>query len=284
MINVNKIKTIINITEEESKLDSLKNQHLNINLNNFLISKIFPDIIHTLKHSNKFSVEKNTQSYTIFKNEEYFYIQDYTNLGEFLFEPFSLKNIEYSNYVKDIEDYIRDKHEIYFNLIINNLLPKNIDSEYLDYIFYLFFNKIQNLDLSSVFINDKFTYKTLLNKKNQNDSLNAVNDKFNDIILEYTKKGNIELNIRCNLNNITLKLKEKDQEVNEFVIQEIFNKFLNKNFNFFIKQSSYFSINNHKVDVVEGYSFFNNDIKKLNRKNIEQFSFNNNFIRKTVFK
>ena len=284
MINIKNIKNIINITEEESKLSLKMNKELNLNLNNFLISKIFPDIISILMEYKRFSTIKNTNTFCISETEEPFIINDYKTLGDFLFEPFTNKKIEYSEHIVDVDEYLQNKNFSYFYLMLKNFFNKNPEKIYIDYLICLFFNKIQNINFNDIFVNHIDEKNILISKTiNKNNTLESKN-KFYNIIEKYTQKENIELNIKCKFNNINLKLKAKDSEVNRFIIEEILNKFLDRNFDFFVKQRSFLSINNIPFDVIEGYSFFEGEISKMNKKEVEQFIFSQNFIRKTLFK
>lgn len=283
MKNINFIKNFIFIQEKESKLNKNKNTELNINLNNFLISKIFPDIIFLLVNGKSCNIEKNTDSYTIIKTENKFSINSYSYLEDFLFESYTNKDIEYSSYIIDIEDYLIKKHKNYFSLILKNLLKEYFNDFDVNSLFNLFLNKIQRLKIDDIFFNNLNQKENLYSIIDNNDNFKEKKKDILLIINSFCKNEDIQLKIKSDFNDITIKLKSQQNEINDFIIEELLNKFFNSDFYFFIKHNSKFKVNNKKIEFINGYSFINQETLKLNKKQIIIFNLKNFSNHKVIY-
>lgn len=119
------------------------NKELNLSLNYFLNSKILPDIVNIVFNEKKSNVISNNKINTIYKTEYDYNIKKIKKLEDLLFEPYTEKELEYLDYIKDIEDYLINKYKKYFFLILKNL---NIPYKEHNNILETFFNKIQNIE------------------------------------------------------------------------------------------------------------------------------------------
>tara|TARA_Y100000034_G_scaffold24190_1_gene28118 strand:+ start:18094 stop:18912 length:819 start_codon:yes stop_codon:yes gene_type:complete len=257
------------------------NKELNISFNNFLNLKILPDIVNILCNEKKSNIVSNKNTHTHYKTEYDYNIKNIKKLEDFLFEPYTEKEFEYLDYIKDVEDYLINKYKDYFFLILNNL---NINSKKYNYFLELFFNKIQNIEIKTIFNNKIDIYNNLLNKNDINENEYLKKEKIYNIVNNELLKQDITIYIKSDNNSITLKLKQNDNEVNKLIIEEIINKFFYKDFYFFIKKDSNFNFNGNKIDIISGYYYKNNIINKINKNDIKNINLSKLSINKIYYK
>ena len=245
------------------------NKELNFSLNNFLNLKIFPDLIHILCNERICNVISNKKTHTHYRTEYNYNIKKLKKLEDLLFEPYTEKGLEYLDYIKDVEDYLISKHKNYFYLILNNL---KIEKTKYNYFIELFFNKIQNIEIKDIFKNKENIYNELLNKNNINENEYLKKEKIYNIVNNELLKQDITIYIKSDNNSITLKLKQKDQEVNKLILEEIIDKFFYRDFYFFIKKYSNIKSNGNKIDIISGYSYTNSTISKINKSDIKNIN------------
>ena len=254
-----------------------KNKELNNSLNNFFNLKIIPDLINIICTENTTKLLKDSKKvYTFYKTEYNYDIKKYNKLEDLLYEPYTEKNIEYLDYIKDIEDYLINKHKNYFYLSLKNL---KISFEKYNFIYENFFNKIQNIEFKNIFKNNENIYFNLLEKSNTNINEKIKKENIFNIVNNELSKKDITLHLLSKNNSITLKLKQKDFEINKLILDEIIDKFFYKDFYLFIKKDSNINLNNNKIDIVTGYFYSNQIINKMNKheiKNINLSKLSNN--------
>lgn len=257
------------------------NKELNFSLNNFLNLKILPDLIHILCNERTCNVISNEKTHTHYKTEYDYNIKKLKKLEDLLFEPYTEKGLEYLDYIKDVEDYLISKHKNYFYLILNNL---KIEKTKYNYFIELFFNKIQNIEIKDIFKNKENIYNELLNKNNINENEYLKKEKIYNIVNNELLKQDITIYIKSDNNSITLKLKQKDHEVNKLILEEIIDKFFYRDFYFFIKKYSNIKSNGNKIDIISGYSYTNSTISKINKSDIKNINLSKLSINKIYYK
>lgn len=242
------------------------NKKLNISLNHFLNSKIIPDIINIMFNEKKSNIISNNTTNTIYKTEYDYDINKIKKLEDLLFEPYTEKELEYLDYIKDIEDYLINKYKNYFSLILKNL---NILHKEHNSILEIFFNKIQSIETEFIFKDNKDIYNQLISKNNTKEKEKFKKEEIYNLISSLLLKENSTIYIKSDNNSIILELSHKESEINKLMIEEIINKFFNKDFYFFIKKCSKIKVNDKKIDIISGYFYNNKNINKINKKDIK---------------
>ena len=246
------------------------NKELNNSLNNFLNLKIIPDLINIISNENTTKFLKDSKNiYTLYKTEYNYNVKKYNKLEDLLYEPYTEKNIEYLDYIKDIEDYLINKYKNYFYLILKNL---KISFEKYNFIYENFFNKIQSIEFKNIFKNDENIYFDLLKKSNNTINEKIKKENIYNIVQNELLNQDITLHLLSKNNSITLKLKQKDIEVNQLILDEVIDKFFYKDFHLFIKKDSNIHLNNNKIDIITGYFYSNQVISKMKKHEIKDIN------------